>query len=490
MLLMEEEFNKLFNISTTEDDEREEEPGQEYFSKRQLPLTLDIFMQNMYIYYSRKGKISVIILQETYGLFSTIVTLCFSTYIFHHYINIPYLTTLMVVTALLVAVYKLAHVVITIRYQYIIHQTFVDDLQIYSMIPWDKLVSRISTVFDTGGASGGVGMDVFQANDLVMRFDNYMIALANKTTLLPPALYTMYLETILIWVMKHSLFTLGGHELNAGILSSNNNDFFTRRLKRSILIVTLIAIVATPFALTIYLVHFINMYISSYRDPGSLGNYSFTPLSRWKFRDYNELEHDYHLRMRRAEPKIIHFLTQFKSDVVLVLVKFFHFAVNSTICILCALILQGGEFEQRLLFHIGLLMSISIKLRPVCSEQILEPLPAYIDLCNILHYVPRLWGTMNMVQRNKSLSNLFTYNLQVTIVELASVLYTPFLLVFFYYQNSSVLVSFYRENSVRLTSLGIICSSSLSNTRGHLGANDHKMTHSINGFKEVYLSSS
>jgi hypothetical protein len=147
--------------------------------------------------------------------------------------------------------------------------------------------------------------------------------------------------------------------------------------------------------------------------------------------------------------------------------------------------------EIPVILYVGVLGSFFVTLLSHVPDetQIYDPETAFKELVEVLHYFPANWEHLTLHQRYDKLKLLFRYRWINLIYEILSVFYTPFLLAFYFSHKTDLIVEFFRENSVHIPNLGIICSSSLLGHGKHLIENKplkDKMSSSLVNFNESH----
>jgi autophagy-related protein 9 len=223
---------------------------------------------------------------------------------------------------------------------------------------------------------------------------------------------------------------------------------------------------------TAFTIYFIYRYITEYHNnPKAIGLFSFTPTAKWKLRDFNELPHVYMSRLIKARPKIVEYLAQYVNYEFTIVIKFFSFIIGTLFFILILIsflnpniIISVVLLEKPVIFYVSIIGAIYLLLKNV-TENYDEKLPVYEpnekfnELVKVLHYTPSAWDALDTKERYIEIRHLFRYKWIILVQEIISVFYIPVLFIRWYYlpNQARKIVNFFRENSVHVDKLGLIC---------------------------------
>lgn len=305
----------------------------------------------------------------------------------------------------------------------------------------------------------------------IMRWDNYLIAMLMKNVFGWDAfngIFTKVLEWNVHKCISSALFRDDGILIRDVVLPAKKQEY-VQRLRKSFMVYGVINLLCMPFVFSALLVYFIYRYVSEYhKNPKAMGLYSFTPLAKWKLRDFNEMPHVYTARLNKAHPKIIEYLGQFVNEGYTIIVKFVSFILGSTLLILVGvsffypdIIISLFITEKPVIFYVGVLgiLFAAVQNNSVDEPLVYEPDKKFDELIDSLHgTVPTSWANMSTKDRYMEIRKLFKYKWMVWIMEILSVIYVPFLLLFWLPNKAENIVNFFRENSVHVATIGNICS--------------------------------
>lgn len=335
-------------------------------------------------------------------------------------------------------------------------------------VTWQNVIDRYHERIDSA-------TDSHYIVNCIMRWDNYMIALLTKdifefgelSGLGGGTIFTKFVEWNITQCIKHALFRDDGI-LIQDVMRNASKKEYTERLRKSFIIGSVLGAIFAPFAISAVSVYLVYRYVSEYhKDPEALGLYCFTPLARWKLRDFNELDHVYMKRINGAHSKIKEYLSQFVNKELEIVMKFISFMVGSMFLTLMVfslfnsdIIVSLWETEKPIIFYIGILGAVLVMFQNKKSEIPTEfdPCAKFDELIYLLHYTPVSWATMSSLERYHEVGKLFRYKWSIIFQEILSIVYCPLLLFFWLAPRSEKIVSFFRENSVEREKLRIICS--------------------------------
>jgi autophagy-related protein 9 len=295
---------------------------------------------------------------------------------------------------------------------------------------------------------------------------------------------------------------------------------YVDRLRASFRRASLLSLVSAPFMIIAFLVHFAYSHFSEYhQNPQSIAAHSFTPLARWKLRDFNELPHIYTQRLRGSHSSVLNFLAQFPCEEIRIIMRCASFVTGSVLLVLLLMSLIDADMpvcilgmSKPVLFYAGIVAAVFVAMRSESSSDvvggsdvgflkngapppIVEPDEKFEELVKTLRCMPFYWKDMTAKERYEDIRRLFRYKWAIFLPELVSIVTLPVFLAFHCSARSSQIVAFFRENSIHVYDLGIICSCALfSNGQKRMIAVEpqdddpleRKMQSSIANFRKVY----
>jgi hypothetical protein len=330
-------------------------------------------------------------------------------------------------------------------------------------VTWQSVIDRYHTRVD-----GGV--DSYYIVNRIMRWDNYLIAMLTKDTMGLNKYGNVFTKVIQWNLHRCLLYTLfrDDETLVKDVMLRSRTDEYVQQLRKNLMICGVLNLLGAPFVLCAQTVYFIYRHVSEYHhNPKAIGMYVFTPMARWKLRHFNELPHVYTARLNNAHPKIIEYLAQFASEENNIILKFISFVLGATLQILAVVaflypdvIISLFLIEQPVIVYIGTIALLYTITRNNTVEEFppSEPEMKFTELLKTLHYSPASWANISTLGRHQEIQRLFRYQFLVFLQEVASIIYGPFLFFFYLPTRAHEIVNFFRENSVHVDKLGIICS--------------------------------
>ena len=320
----------------------------------------------------------------------------------------------------------------------------------------------------------------------IMRWDNYFIALLTKDVLALETPKVAFFSKLLEWhlrtAIKMALFREDGI-LIEDVMHYARRQEYVDRLNKVFRRAGLLSIVTAPFLFVAFIVYFAYRHVGEYhKNPQAIAAHCFTPLAKWKLRDFNELPHIYLQRLQSCHPRVLDFMSQFSSEEFAIILRCISFLLGSVLLVLVAASLFEADWQLSLfgesrpiLFYTGIVgaLFVAIQREPrgvfsassgetllATSSPSLVPDPdaKFEELAITLRCMPFSWKSMTTRERYNEIKRLFRYRWEVFLPELASVVTLPFILLFHCPKRSSNIVSFFRENSVHVDHLGIVCS--------------------------------
>ncbi|KAF2012148.1 autophagy protein-like protein Apg9 [Aaosphaeria arxii CBS 175.79] len=364
-------------------------------------------------------------------------------------------------------------------------------------VQWQLVVARIMALRDLNLATASnlspesrklldhksrQRLDAVDIASRLMRRDNYMIALFNKdiidVTIPIPFLGDRYIfsETtkwhVQLAIMDY-VFSGPNGTFNQDFLKERNRRELVRRLQSRFLGVGIISVACAPFTVSFVLVSYLFKYFTEYhKDPSQLNNRDFTELAKWKFREFNELPHIFKQRLNMAYPYANLYLAQFPKDKTEQVSAFVAFISGAFAFVLVAFTLLDSEmflsFEitpgKTAIFWLGILTAIYRIARNSSpqEDQVADPTYYLQHVNSHTRYEPEQWKErLHTDQVRAEFSHLYQPKVLIFAEEILSMLVTPFLLIFRLPQCSERIVDFFREFSIVVDGLGVVCSHSM-----------------------------
>lgn len=231
-----------------------------------------------------------------------------------------------------------------------------------------------------------------------------------------------------------------------------------------------------------------------HKNPSSIGSRQFTPLARWKFREFNELPHHFQHRLALAHPLADQYINHYPKAKTVLVSRFVAFLAGSFAAVLILFSLIDPDaflhFEitpgRTVLFYIGVFGTVLAVARGMVPDEnrVIDPEELMRGIVEHTHYLPAEWKdnlhsskvrlplarsiAAFLVGEADSLSpcsqvhvafgKLFQMKIALFVQEILSVLITPFVLWYSLPDCAGPVVDFFREFTVHVDGLGYVCS--------------------------------
>ncbi|CAI0385581.1 unnamed protein product [Linum tenue] len=343
----------------------------------------------------------------------------------------------------------------TLRIRQFYHNSLhVTDKEIQTM-PWATVLEKIVQL--QASQQLCVVKDL-SAHDMVMRLmrkENYLIGMLNKGVLAFPIsqwvpgagptvkfgpdgtqyrlVLTKTLEWTLNWCILQSMF-----DRNFCV----RMDFLSnpKTLKKRLMVVGLAMLLLSPFLVIFMLVYlFLRHAEQFYNHPGTASSRRWSNLSRWMFREFNEVDH---LFKHRINSSIVHaseYLKQFPSPIISIVAKFISFVSGgfAAVLLIIALVeeslLEGHIFGRNLFWYAAVFGTITAISRAAVTDDllVLDPEGTMAVVVQHTHYMPKRWRCKEHTETVRiEFETLFQYTGMMLLEEMASIFLTPLLLLF------------------------------------------------------------
>lgn len=307
-----------------------------------------------------------------------------------------------------------------------------------------------------------------------MRKENYLLGMLNKGILalhLPfnipgirqqQLLWNQTLEWNLYWCLFDQMFDRH-FRLRASFV------YDERALRRRFKYAAVANVLAAPFILAFLLTYFFLKNAERfYHHPSTVGARRWSPLARWKLREFNELPHFLNKRLDGSQLAAQKYISQFPSPIVAHIARFMAFVAGS----FAALLLFATAMDERLLERdlggrqivwwvavTGIILAISRAFIEEPGASVFDPELAMMEVVAQTHYLPRHWrGRAHTGEVQAQFESLFQYKATLFFQELTAVVMTPILLWSAMPQRAHDILSFVQSNTSTVEGVGDICS--------------------------------
>ncbi|KAK7336854.1 hypothetical protein VNO77_17404 [Canavalia gladiata] len=367
----------------------------------------------------------------------------------------------------------------------------VTDNEIQTM-PWATILEKVVLVQNSRQLC--VVKDL-SAHDIVMRLmrkENYLIGMLNRGVLAFPIsqwfpgagprvksslngtqnrlILTKTLEWTLNWCILQSMF-----DRNFCV----RRDFVSnpKTLQKRLMVVGLVMLLLSPFLVIFMLVYlFLRHAEQFYNHPSTASSRRWSNLSRWIFREFNEVDHLFKHRINSSVLHASDYLKQFPSPIISIIAKFISFVSGGFAAILIIIafleesLLEGHIFGRNLFWYAAVFGTITAISRAAISNEllVLDPEGAMSMVVQHTHYMPKRWrGKESTEMVRVEFETLFQYNGMMLLEEMASIFLTPYLLLFIVPKRVDDILEFIADFTVNVEGVGHVCSFSTFDFQEH-----------------------
>ncbi|GAA6024204.1 hypothetical protein JCM11491_001284 [Sporobolomyces phaffii] len=371
-----------------------------------------------------------------------------------------------------------------------------DDIQ---TIPWPSIVDRLARLRASHPSSlssrqqaRDEPLDAHSVANRIMRSQNYLVALLNAPSVLDFSLplpnigivrrfigrdgrfgqgwLTKALEWNLNWTVLGFVFDERG-AVREMVLSERKRNELISALQNRFILVGLLNALFAPFIVVYLLIYSFFRYFEEYhKNPSTLSSRQFTPLAIYRFRSFNELDHEFSLRLSTIRPLANLYLSSYPRAKTALVSRFVAFLAGSFAAVLIAFSIIDPDaflhFEvtpgRTVLFWIGILGGVVAVARGMTPAQDgeavrarLEPGEIMKEIVDLSRYCPEEWeDRLHAYSVHQSFAPLFPPKPLLFLQELSSVLLTPLILLFTLPKCAGDIVDFFREFTIEVEGLG------------------------------------
>ena len=231
--------------------------------------------------------------------------------------------------------------------------------------------------------------------------------------------------------------------------------------------------------------------------PSAIGARTFTPLAEWKFREFNELDHDFRHRVKQAHPMAAAYLDQFPRDKTH---QFLHFVslVSGTLAGLLTLatlwdseLFLGFEITpgRTAFFYVSIFLAVATGARSAIPDEskVHEPIFHLMNVIDAIHYCPARWKKqLHSDEVRIEFSALYQMKVMIFLEEILSLLIAPFILWRNSGKRSEMIIDFFRNSTVQVDGLGHLCTFAVFEFRKSKNVEDDAVK-DVDGLREEYF---
>lgn len=368
-------------------------------------------------------------------------------------------------------------------------------------------------------------LDAHDIANRLMRRENYIIALFNKDILdltapIPFLRNRQLFSKSLEWTVQFGVLDLvfnEGGQVHQRVLKSDHRGHLSREMQTRFAFAAVMNLLFAPFAASALVIDFIFTYYNEFKtNTSSLGARQYTPLARWKFREFNELPHLFEERLNMSYPFAKHYIDQFPKKKTESAARTVQFFTGALIAVMAIVGFSDPEMfvdfdifpGMNALAFVALLTTTWAVARGMISEEndVFDPEFAMQNVIEYTHYQPDQWkGRLHSYEVKAEFSELYKARIIIFLEEILGVLVTPLVLFFSLPKCSDQIIDFFREFTIHVDGLGYVCSfavfdfqkdqrtskpqqGNLNDAREDYYATKHgKMQASVHGFLDNYV---
>jgi autophagy-related protein 9 len=357
-----------------------------------------------------------------------------------------------------------------------------------SIYKWNDLIIKLKSRYKDEE------IDAYYFSNKIMTKDNYFIGLIDKEIIKLDYL-TKLLEWNLVYCIIMYLFD-EDYKIRKDI--NHKKAFHIDRIKLRLRIVSLCNFLLMPFIFVFLIFSIVFEYSEKfYNSPKLLNTLDFTLNSQWKFRYYNELHHDFLLRMKDGNKYAEDYFKQFHSKLKETISKLIIFMLSSVFTILIFLSIINENVllhlyvtpHKTVIWYIGIIVTLLTILKGLINDKLVfYPKEKMVKLRKCLGYFPHEYETSNDVDNIKDKIKIhYQYKVGILLKDIFYTLLIPFKLFELSFKVDSI-VEFLQENTLRHNKIGRTFKLSLFDN--YMGLEnkigDKKTIESFHNFKEHY----
>jgi autophagy-related protein 9 len=283
-------------------------------------------------------------------------------------------------------------------------------------IKWNDIINKLENY-------NNETIDIYKINSIILFYENYLNAIFDNKII---DLY--HLTNLMEWNINYCiLFKMFGEELE---LEADKKKNIYLRLR----IVAIMNFIFMPFILVFMLFYNIFNYGEEfYNKPTLLTTRIFTKKAQWKYRYYNELQHDFDERLNKIDKPSKKYISQFKNDYTNSLSKLIVFICSSFFILLVVLTLINDKIliyvtifnNKSILWFISILASL-IAIFKRSQNKLVEPKIYMKEIANTLYLKHDFVDKSNNNEIKKLFIKDYQYKIIIIVKDIIYTILTPF----------------------------------------------------------------
>jgi len=364
---------------------------------------------------------------------------------------------------------------------------------------WDKVVGKMRALHQRGQRVQ-LTEEPPTAHDIAMRImreDNIFIHLINK------GFFDVIIDVpFLHCICKNSIGTLPiylGKSLKWSIYVGIVKDIFSKDfrvrtswkngnagswLRFKLRIIAVLMLLVMPFFVAFLIVYFVLNVAHEFHQKNTkspLHTSQWTPMAKWQFREYNELDHVFEKRIGLSIPKGMSYLRQFHNPCLVVFARCISFVAGGIVGIIFIslfvvndplLTIELGNYSVlQILTVSGVILGASRSFVPSPASQehdvMKDPNQVLEEVAVHTHYMPLTWRNRGHTpQVYDEFCSKFKHPIVCFLEDVASALMTPYVLWFYIAPRTSSIIRTVCDKIESHPSLGDVCGPATFAKRG------------------------
>lgn len=297
--------------------------------------------------------------------------------------------------------------------------------------------------------------------------DNYILGMINNGNLdkylsvHKPLITYITIKWFNIILDYCGLFNNNDQSVKTNVIFSVSADEkikIINKIKKRLRLIGLGMLIFMPIIIIGYLLTIIFTYAERIRNnPQFLSARQWTQLALYKFRDYNELPHEFKRRINKSYKSSNRYINYFDTHWICILSEFAIFVLGAIFFIL--LIMTFTNEEASYVLMLGIIGTIIALIRSTQPNE--HKVYSYSDtmqeIVSNIHYLPNSW--INMAHSPivyKQFKKLFAYQIYNWFDELLSLLLCPYIFGINMANNTDKFVTFIQNNTITCEKIGYV----------------------------------
>jgi autophagy-related protein 9 len=343
-----------------------------------------------------------------------------------------------------------------------------------------------NTVVDKINKKTNQNLDIFYINSIITSKDNYFISLLDNNVI-----NLNYLNKLMEWNLYFCIFfTIYNNDFKLNDSIFTEKEMFTKKVKSKMRYFSIFNFVFMPFILTLvgfyYLFNYGEIF---YNKPQMIVSKGYSRKRKWELRYYNELEHEFNKRIKKAEELTTEYNSLFKFKILSVVSRLLVFLFSSIFIVFLIVSLINDKIlvnlmvfsDKPVLWSLGILAPLIADLRSLTVHTIKRK-PVYVleELSNHVYIDEKLFDESSNQKTYKIITKNFMYKMILFIKDIFSIISTPFELWNISYKTDYIL-DYIIKNTNSHSKILFLCS--YSNFE-----NDHESEMFLQNSSKIILS--